>query len=213
MKKYSAAITFLAVIGLLFGCNNPNETNEEGLPEEDAREVLSNASEISKNGIAEASMQNTDGSIIGNVQFYEKDKSVIMEAFFEQGVPGGFHGFHIHETGLCEPNAEDGPFTTAGGHFNPENTTHGSHAGDMPSLYGMEDGSAYLVSALDQIQPHQLANEDLAVIVHSGPDNFANIPDRYTSKNSDQPGPDEETLQTGDSGSRISCGVIEASNQ
>jgi Cu/Zn superoxide dismutase len=40
-----------------------------------------------------------------------------------------------------------------------------------------------------------------AVMVHSGPDNFANIPARYG-------GPDQETLNTGDSGSRIACGVV-----
>jgi superoxide dismutase, Cu-Zn family len=39
------------------------------------------------------------------------------------------------------------------------------------------------------------------VMVHSGPDNFANIPPRYGT-------PDQETLDTGDSGSRIACGVV-----
>ena len=43
----------------------------------------------------------------------------------------------------------------------------------------------------------------VAVVVHAGADNFANIPTRYA------PAPDEQTLMTGDAGSRIACGVIE----
>jgi Cu-Zn family superoxide dismutase len=46
-----------------------------------------------------------------------------------------------------------------------------------------------------------------AVIVHADSDNYANIPDRYRSSNG-QPGPDAETLEAGDSGSRVACGVV-----
>ncbi len=38
-------------------------------------------------------------------------------------------------------------------------------------------------------------------------DNFANIPPRYTQKNG-TPGPDQETMATGDAGKRVACGVI-----
>ena len=40
-----------------------------------------------------------------------------------------------------------------------------------------------------------------ALIVHAGPDNFANIPPRYGT-------PDADTLATGDSGARAACGVV-----
>jgi hypothetical protein len=40
-----------------------------------------------------------------------------------------------------------------------------------------------------------------AIMVHSAPDNFANIPERYGT-------PDQETLDGGDSGERVACGVI-----
>lgn len=43
-----------------------------------------------------------------------------------------------------------------------------------------------------------------AVIIHAGPDNYANIPTRYSTS-----GPDAVTLATGDAGARIACGVIE----
>ena len=42
-----------------------------------------------------------------------------------------------------------------------------------------------------------------AVIVHAGPDNYANIPTRYTG-----PVPDATTLATGDAGGRVACGVV-----
>ena len=42
-----------------------------------------------------------------------------------------------------------------------------------------------------------------AVMVHAGPDNFANIPARYAAA-----GPDQMTLDTGDSGARVVCGTI-----
>jgi superoxide dismutase, Cu-Zn family len=40
--------------------------------------------------------------------------------------------------------------------------------------------------------------------VHSGRDNFANIPERYAPG-----GPDEMTRNTGDAGARIACGPVE----
>ncbi|WP_185819756.1 superoxide dismutase family protein [Salibacterium salarium] len=213
MKK-SLFILIVAAVTVLYGCNNNDSENndEQSLPAEDAEEVLSEVANESGESFAEANMQNTAGDIIGNVRFYEEDQFILAEAMFEEGISSGFHGFHMHETGLCEPEAADGPFTTAGGHYNPEGSSHGNHPGDMTALYGLEDGSSYLVTAIDRLRPEQLINEDLAVIVHSDPNNFANIPDRYTSSESNSPGPDEETLSTGDAGSRTACGVIQASN-
>ena len=46
----------------------------------------------------------------------------------------------------------------------------------------------------------------LTLIIHEDPDNFGNIPPRYTLNGA--PGPDQETLATGDSGKRVACGVI-----
>ena len=119
----------------------------------------------------------------------------------------GFHGFHVHTTGLCEANAAAGPFTTAGGHLTGGSTSHGDHAGDLPSLLVLANGSGYLSFVTDRFTLAQLADADgSAVMVHAGRDNFANIPTRYTAAG--VPGPDAATLGTGDAGSRAACGVV-----
>ena len=149
--------------------------------------------------VASATLMDATGQRVGRVWMREDrgDDVVYLEARVRD-LPAGFHGFHIHTTGRC-----DAPlFTTAGGHFNPTGATHGSHAGDLPSLLVTGDGEAFLATATDRFSIADLRDADgSAVMVHSGPDNFANIPARYG-------GPDQETLNTGDSGSRLACGVV-----
>ena len=49
----------------------------------------------------------------------------------------------------------------------------------------------------------QLADGDgTALVVHAGPDNYANIPTRYASA-----GLDDETKKAGDAGGRVACAV------
>jgi Cu-Zn family superoxide dismutase len=149
--------------------------------------------------VASATLVDATGERVGRVWMREdrRDDVVYIEARFED-LPPGFHGFHIHTTGSCEAPG----FTTAGGHYNPTGASHGDHAGDLPSLLVNGDGSAILVTATDRFSIADLrAGDGSAVIVHSGRDNFANIPARYG-------GPDAETLSTGDAGSRIACGVV-----
>lgn len=115
-----------------------------------------------------------------------------------QGIGPGFHGFHVHAVGKCEGPA----FTSAGGHFAVAAQTHNAHAGDLPSLLVNADGTASAAFETDRFTLAQLRDADgSALMVHAGPDNFANIPPRYGT-------PDQETLNTGDSGSRVACGVI-----
>jgi superoxide dismutase, Cu-Zn family len=117
---------------------------------------------------------------------------------------GDFHGFHIHTTGACVA-----PFTTAGGHWNPNGATHGAHSGDMPSLLVHADGKAHAEFDTDRFPASSLLDADgSAVILHTGRDNFANIPATYSS--GDVPGPNTTTLATGDAGSRYACGVVVA---
>jgi superoxide dismutase, Cu-Zn family len=117
---------------------------------------------------------------------------------------GDFHGFHIHTTGVCTA-----PFTSAGGHWNPTTASHGAHTGDMPSLLVHADGQAYAEFETDRFPVSSLLEGDgSAVILHTGRDNFANIPATYSSGG--VPGPNATTLATGDAGTRYACGVVEA---
>jgi superoxide dismutase, Cu-Zn family len=153
---------------------------------------------------AVAVLENADGDRVGVAFFRERHDVVEVSAAVWDQTPG-FHGFHVHTVGLCEPP----DFTSAEGHYNPTGADHGDHAGDLPSLLVTEDGSARLAFVTDRFSIRDLMDEDgSALIVHSNRDNFANIPDRYQSSESDAPGPDEETLSTGDAGSRVACGVI-----
>ena len=70
-----------------------------------------------------------------------------MEASVK-GVSPGKHGFHIHENGAC---TEEGK--AAGGHFNPDQASHGllskdgfahSHAGDLGNIEVAADGTGKL---------------------------------------------------------------------
>ena len=78
----------------------------------------------------------------------------------------------------------------------------------MPPLLATSDGKARASFVTDAFRVSELvAGDGSAVMIHSDRDNLANIPTRYAS--GANPGPDEETLKTGDSGSRIACGVVQ----
>ena len=96
--------------------------------------------------------------------------------------------------------------TSAGGHLNIPGNESGHSSGDLTSLLALENGEATLTTATDMVTLEDIENK--TIIVHSGPDNFANIPaDRYTNREGGQ-GADATTKSTGDSGSRVACGVI-----
>ncbi len=158
--------------------------------------------------ISKVAVRNVEGDRVGTVWLRQKDGLVWVSAKLHSLTPG-FHGFHVHQTGVCDPAAPGGPFTTAGGHYAGGDTTHGDHAGDLPSLLVTENGEAQLTFATDRFTLAELRDADgSAVMVHEGRDNFANIPERYSVGG--VPGPDAATLATGDAGSRAACGVIDA---
>ena len=156
---------------------------------------------------ATATLRNAAGERVGNVFFKQRGRDGTVVVFGRaRDLPAGFHGFHVHMTGRCNPP----DFTSAGGHYDPEGTTHRDHAGDMPSLLINGDGDGFVGFATDRFTISKLlAGDGSAVIVHAAADNFANVPDRYRSPASPpEGGPDAETLATGDAGSRLACGVV-----
>ncbi|MET0523953.1 MAG: superoxide dismutase family protein [Nocardioides sp.] len=145
-----------------------------------------------------------DGGAAGWVMLHEVRDKVVVSGL-ARGLTPGFHGFHIHTVGVCD---RAGAFTSAGGHYNPTTLGHGDHAGDMPPLLVTADGQAYTSFATDRFSLDSLRDVDgSAVMVHALRDNLANIPSRYTAGG--VPGPDMTTLNTGDAGGRVACGVIE----
>lgn len=171
-------------------------------------------------GFATAALQTADGDDAGTVTFAEDGDRVTVTVEARDLEPG-FRGFHVHGNGVCEPDSDSpdgskiGDFLSAGGHLTGDaaDVGHGNpdggagHAGDMPPLLIGEDGNASMTFTTDRLTRELLLDDDgSAVIVHSDPDNFANVPERYA-----EDGPDEDTMKTGDAGDRTLCGVVEES--
>jgi Cu-Zn family superoxide dismutase len=160
---------------------------------------------------ARAVVRDVAGTVLGTVVLQQVGGTLVVGGRLT-GLSPGFHGFHVHAVGVCDPRATDPagtvvPFLTAGGHLNPAGTTHGHHAGDLPVLLVTAGGTASSVTETDAVTLAQIFDADgSALIIHALPDNLANIPTRYSAAG--VPGPDAATLATGDSGGRVACGVI-----
>jgi Cu-Zn family superoxide dismutase len=132
-------------------------------------------------------------SVTGAVTFAKSGDEVQVVADIQNLKPGK-HGFHIHEKGDC--SAADA--ASAGGHFNPTHqhhggpTTAGRHAGDLGNIEADASGKVHFewkgkmsLSGADSIIGK-------SVVVHEKEDDFKTDP-------------------AGNSGARIACGVITAS--
>lgn len=102
--------------------------------------------------------------------------------------PVGPHGFHIHETGNCEPGDACKPFPATGGHWNPTNQPHGNHPGDFPVLFS-NNGRARMCFFTDKFKPANIIGR--SVVIHENPDDY-------------------RTQPAGASGKMLACGVIKA---
>ncbi|AKH43817.1 Cu-Zn family superoxide dismutase [Altererythrobacter atlanticus] len=182
MRKITMSSVAVLALGLA-ACGSPEPTEEavEETPVEAQPAVQ-----------ASATLMNAEGVEVGTVTASETPDGVMI-AVNATNMPPGEHGVHVHTTGTCE--APD--FTSAGGHWNPEETTHGlegddgQHAGDMPNLEVSETGMGTLEYTLQGGATFAgLMDEDgSAFIVHEGAD-------------------DQTTDPSGDSGSRYACGVF-----
>ena len=147
---------------------------------------------------ARANVQGPDGAYLGQVVIEQRQQGLIISANVRGLSPGG-HGFHIHETGSCEPD-----FSAAGDHFNPTGASHGAHhgpdrhAGDLPNLYAAADGTARLdvftdAATLHTGVPHSLFDADgSAIVIHE-------LADTYR--------------EDAGAGGRVACGVIRLDHQ
>ena len=209
-RSVSSAVAVAVAVTVLGACTDAGDddattTTTTTEPPVDAAEEQ----ESLEPGDIAVAMTGVDGTPLGAVTLRHTDAGTRVRADL-QGLTPGFHGFHVHDVGVCEADAPDGPFTTATGHYVGDGSTHGDHDGDMPSLYVTEDGKTSMTVALDAFTVEELTEGDgTALIVHAAPDNFGYVPDRYTASDAEAPGPDQTTTSTGDAGARVACGVVE----
>ncbi|MYW93647.1 superoxide dismutase family protein [Amycolatopsis rubida] len=162
---------------------------------------------------ASATLKDAKGNEVGSAWFTTDSRahSVWVEVYLTGHFPPGFHGMHVHEKGNCTVGDPTNPFTAAGGHLMPMDHHTGLPIGQLPPVQVRSNGRGYIKFVLDTFTLDQLFGPaGTAIIVHSKPDNFANIPaDRYSVRGDpNAPVPDEKTTATGDAGSRFACGVI-----
>jgi len=132
-----------------------------------------------------------DGTAVATAKFEFNNgfATITIETTGVGQLAPGFHGVHIQVPGHAGEPA----------------------SGNLTSLQVRKDGTGTLVTTTDAFALEDLlTGEKTAIIIHAGADNFANIPaDRY-KQTSGASGPDETTMNTGDSGKRVACGVIGA---
>ena len=203
------AFAVLGVTGLLAvgACATENESPDAG-----PVATVTTMEETTTGETLSVVLNGAEGTEFGTVEINEVNGALQISADLS-GLEPGFYGLHIHQTGLCEldsaaPGAPDdtGDFLSAGGHLGSDEADQPDHAGDLPQLLVKESGDAVLTFETDRLTLSDLEDEDgSAIMIHSGPDNYANIPERYASE-----GADEDSLNTGDAGSRLACGVVDA---
>ena len=148
-----------------------------------------------------ATLKNVNGAAVGRVTFTAASAKAPVEVRVSvRRLQRGFHGFHVHAVGKCDAPT----FMSATGHLKAADENHGDHIGDLPSLLAKRNGTASLRLTTDRFTLADLRDSDgSAIMVHANADNFGNVAPRYAAA-----GPDQATLDTGDSGARVACGEI-----
>ena len=215
-RRFRRSSTFVALSAaalLAASCGTGEDSpaaQGEVTPQSDTSTEVADSDEGERFAVAD--LVTPEGEPRGTVEFAEVDGGTMVTAK-AMDLPPGFHGLHIHTTGVCEPDSENpsdpgerGAFLSAGGHLkgDDDEAVHPNHAGDLPPLYVADDGTGEIVTFTDRLDRDQLLDDDgSAVMFHEKSDNLANIPERYAPD-----GPDEDTHMAGDGGSRIACGVV-----
>ena len=142
---------------------------------------------------ATATFVNLNGQNVGSANIRMTPSGKVLVTASANGLTQGWHAFHVHETGECDPATE---FKSAGGHL-AAGKEHGvlveggPHPGDMPNQMVQEDGLFVAEVFNDALTEDLLFDADgSAIMIHSGRDDYQSQP-------------------SGDAGGRIACGVLE----
>ena len=205
----AGAGALLLPVVFVSGCSTNQASNAPGSSSTTSGTAASGAETIT------AQLKTADGTPVANATFDWSNgyATVTVETIAGGILSPGFHGLHIHSVGKCEADSvapsggAPGNFNSAGGHLQVPGHTGHPASGDLTSLQVRPDGSAKLVTTTNAFTKADLSGpEGSALIIHEGADNFANIPPRYSVDG--KPGPDEQTMSTGDAGKRVACAVI-----
>ena len=150
----------------------------------------------SRKAAASATLEPRSGSSVsGLATLYQTRDGAVMHVELTGLSPGSEHGFHVHEKGDC--SAADA--SSAGGHFNPLNATHGRagfgphHLGDLSAVVADAQGRVTVDIALTELTiapgPNSVIGHSL--VVHRDRDDYVTPP-------------------AGNAGPRIACGVVTA---
>jgi Cu-Zn family superoxide dismutase len=150
--------------------------------------------ELPTDRLGQATLRLANGLPAGTAQVIGSGTQVSVSVALA-GLSQGVHGVHLHMVGSCE-----GPdFASAGAHLNPEGRQHGTqnpagaHLGDLPNVTigasGTGTVSATLNGSREAVLSQLFDADGTAVVVHAGPDDYRTDP-------------------SGNSGSRIACGVL-----
>ena len=146
-------------------------------------------------GSASADINGAGGGIVARAEASQGGSGIRVRIEAAR-LPPGTYGAHVHAVGRCDPPG----FESAGPHWNPTQRQHGAqnpqgpHSGDLPNLAvgTNRDGSLEFTIAGASLREGARALLDAdgaAVVIHANPDDYSTDP-------------------SGNSGTRIACGVL-----